>query len=93
MKVKTRSIKNRLVLAKYKSKKTTMDWFFLTRYMHGFFDHISNVRALNKLSGKEPIDQLINGPLNSIEKVAERLKRRVISSEKNLRSLRREFLG
>lgn len=91
MTAKTRSIKNRLMLAKYKNKKHAMGWFFLARYMHGFSDHISNVTALNKSSGKEPIDQLINGPLNSIEKVAKRLKCRVISSEKKLRSIRRGF--
>lgn len=59
--------------------------------MHGFSDHISNVTVLNKSSRKEPMDQLINGPLISIEKVAERLKRRVIRSERKLRSIMMGF--
>lgn len=36
-----------------------MGWFILARYMHGFSDHICNIRALNISSGKEPIYQII----------------------------------
>ena len=47
--------------------------------------------ALNRSSRKEPMDQLMNEPLNNIEKIAERLKRRVLKSEKQLKSIRRGF--
>lgn len=90
-KAKTRSIKNKLMMARYKNKKNAMGWFVLTRYMHGLSDHICNVTALNRSSGKEPMDQLMNKPLNNIEKIAERLKRRVLKSEKQLKSIRRGF--
>uniref|UniRef100_A0A453HZB8 Uncharacterized protein n=2 Tax=Aegilops tauschii subsp. strangulata TaxID=200361 RepID=A0A453HZB8_AEGTS len=90
-KPKTRSIKNKLMMARYKNKKNAMGWFVLTRYMHGLSDHICNVIALNRSSGKEPMDPLMNEPLNNIEKLAERLKRGVLKSEKQLKSIKRGF--
>ena len=90
-KAKTRSIKNKLMMARYKNKKNAMGWFVLTRYMHGLSDNICNVIALTRSSGKEPMDQLMNEPLNNIEKIAERLKRRVLKSEMQLKSIRRGF--
>lgn len=64
---------------------------FLYKIHHGLFDHICNVTVLNRSSGKEPMDQLMNKPFNNIEKIAEKLKRRVLKSEKRLKSIRRGF--
>ena len=79
-KAKTRTIKNKLMMARYKNKKNAMGWFVLTRYMHVLSNHICNVTALNRSSRKEHMDELMNEPLNNIEKIAERLKRRVLKS-------------
>ncbi|KAM3191089.1 hypothetical protein ACQJBY_068806 [Aegilops geniculata] len=91
MKTKIRSIKNKLMIATYEKKQNAMGWFVLTRYTHGLSDHISNIAALNMSSGKGPVDKIINDPLINIEKVAQRLKRRVINSEKKLRAIRMGF--
>lgn len=91
MKTKIRSIKNKLMIVTYEKKQNAMGWFVLTRYMHGLYDHIFNVAALNMSYGNGPVDKIISDPLINVEKVAQRLKCWVIKSEKKLRAIRMGF--